>query len=110
MRDDGAWLMCRVGYVETMRAVGLAAGAAATRALREEWASFAVVEVDQRLADAAGEPALGYQLRSLDALHLAAATLLPADDLVVAAWDRRLHAAAIELGLRVLPQTLPGAH
>jgi len=42
-------------------------------------------------------------MRSLDALHLAAAVLLPPADLVVATWDRRLHAAALAVGLRVLP-------
>jgi predicted nucleic acid-binding protein len=109
MRDADGWFICRVGYVETLRAVGLAAGPAATRAVRDEWASFAVIEVDQRLVEAAGDLALTHGLRSLDALHLAAAALLPAADLVVATWDRRLHAAAIGLDLRVLPDTAPGS-
>jgi predicted nucleic acid-binding protein len=108
MRRADGWFMCRVGYVETLRAVGLAAGPAATRAVREEWASFGVIEVDQRLVEAAGDLALAHGLSSLDALHLAAAALLPAGDLVVATWDRRLHAAATELDLRVLPDTRPG--
>jgi uncharacterized protein len=108
MRGADGWFMCRVGYVETLRAVGLAAGPAATRAVREEWASFAVIEVDQRLVEAAGDLALAHALRSLDALHLAAAVLLPAEDLVVATWDRRVHAAAIGLGLRVIPDRPPG--
>ena len=46
------------------------------------------------------------ELRSLDALHLAAALLLPRNDLVLATWDRRLHAAARAEGLAVLPAVL----
>jgi uncharacterized protein len=44
--------------------------------------------------------------RSLDALHLAAALVLPEEDLVFAVWDRRLHAAARAEGLQTLPDTL----
>jgi predicted nucleic acid-binding protein len=45
-------------------------------------------------------------LRSLDALHLAAALLLPRDDLLLATWDRRLHAAARAEGLELVPDEL----
>ncbi len=45
MQSADGWYKYRVGYVETLRAVGLAAGHPATRALRKEWPSFAVVEV-----------------------------------------------------------------
>ncbi len=103
MRDADGWFMCRVGYVETLRAVALAAGRSAADRVRDEWAAMGVIEVDHRLADAAAELALNHDLQSLDALHLAAARLLPPADLVVATWDRRLQAAAIAVGLRVLP-------
>ncbi len=66
-----------------------------------------VIEVDHRLADEAADLALSYDLRTLDALHLAAAMLLPPADLVVATWDLRLHAAALAVGRRVLPQGQP---
>ncbi len=46
-RADG-WFMCRVGFVETVRAVGLSAGRAATKTVREEWPAFGVIELDQR--------------------------------------------------------------
>jgi predicted nucleic acid-binding protein len=90
-----------VGYVEAVRAVGLAAGPAGTRRVRSEWASIGVVELDHPLADDAADLALRHDLRTLDALHLAAAMLLPPADLSVATWDRRLHAAAARVGLRV---------
>jgi predicted nucleic acid-binding protein len=100
---DG-WFMCRIGYVETIRALTLAAGDAAARHFRTEWPAFGVVEVDQPLAERAGELAGAGALRSLDALHLAAAMLLPRAELILATWDRRLHAAALHAGVRVLPE------
>lgn len=100
------WFICRVGYVETARAIGLAAGDGAVRALRAEWPAFSVVEVSQDLADSATALALEHELRSLDALHLAAALILPREDLIVATWDKRLHTAAGSAGLELLPPRL----
>jgi uncharacterized protein len=88
------------------RAVGNAAGVAATTSVTEEWPAFGVVEVDQALVEHAAELTLKWELRSLDSLHLAAALLLPQDDLVCATWDRRLHAAAAAEGLELLPKVL----
>ncbi len=99
--------MCRAGYVETIRAVGLTAGKKATRTVREEWPAIGVIEIDQRLVEHAAELTIDLDLRSLDALHLAAALVLPREDLVIATWDRRLHAAARTSGLPVLPDTIP---
>lgn len=104
-RADG-WFMCRAGFVETVRAVGLAAGRPATGAVTDEWPAFAVVEIDQAVVEHAAVLALGRALRSLDALHLAAALVLPGADLVFATWDRRLHAAARAEGLALLPEML----
>lgn len=104
-RAEG-WFLCRVGFIETMRAVGIAAGQAATRGVREEWPAFGVIEVDQPLAERAAALALERDLRSLDSLHLAAALLLPREGLVFATWDRRLHEAAHAQGLELLPEGL----
>jgi uncharacterized protein len=101
-----AWLMCRIGYVETVRAVGLAGGRRAIEKVEAEWLSFDVVEVDSELAEHAAELALSSDLRSLDALHLAAALVLPAKDVTVATWDTRLHRAARDRGLETLPTVL----
>jgi uncharacterized protein len=102
---DG-WFMCRVGYLETARAVGLAGSPSAVRSVQKEWAGFSVIEVDQDLVERATDLALAYELRSLDALHLASALVLPREDLTVAVWDRRLHAAARAEGLGLFPETL----
>jgi predicted nucleic acid-binding protein len=106
-RADG-WFMCRVGFLETARAVGLSGSVAAIRSVRSEWPSFAVIEVDQQLVERALELALRHELRSLDALHLAAALILPREELTLAVWDRRLHGAARLEGLDVFPETLEG--
>jgi len=98
--------MCRVGFVETVRAVGLSAGQAATGHVREEWPAFGVIEVDQRLVEDAAKLAVDRELRSMDALHLAAALMLPQDNLLLATWDRRLHAAAAAEGLALMPERL----
>jgi predicted nucleic acid-binding protein len=102
---DG-WFMCRVGYLETARAVGLAGSPSAVRAVQKEWAALGVIEVDQDLVERAAELALAHELRSLDALHLASALVLPREDLIVAVWDRRLRAAARAEGLGLFPEIL----
>jgi predicted nucleic acid-binding protein len=107
MSSEDSWWICRIGYVETARAVGLAAGARAVQAFRREWAAFGVVEVDAELAEHAAGLALSGELRSLDALHLAAALVLPKGDLTVATWDTRLSRAARDQNLRTIPETLP---
>jgi predicted nucleic acid-binding protein len=106
MQEASAWFMCRVGYVETARAVRLAAGEHVVRRFAEEWPAFGVVEVDQDIAERAAGLAREGGLRSLAALHLAAALLLPRAELFVATWDQRLHDAARAHGLPVLPERL----
>ena len=106
MGEADAWFICRIGFVETVRAVGLAAGRATTRTVRNEWPSFGVVEIDQELVEHAAALAIDRELRSLDSLHLAAALVLPGENLVMATWDSRLHAAARAEGLNLLPETL----
>jgi predicted nucleic acid-binding protein len=106
MEDADAWSMCRIGYVETVRAVALAGGRKAVKRVEGDWLSFDVVEVDSALAQHAAMLALSAELRSLDALHLAAALVLPSEDLIVATWDVRLHRAALAQGLTTLPSVL----
>lgn len=106
MQEADAWLMCRVGFVECARAVWLSAGARAVAAFHGEWPALGVIEVDQALAEHAAELALSADLGSLDALHLAAALLPASDALTLATWDRRLHSAATDHGLAVLPRDI----
>lgn len=104
MSEAESWITCRIAFVETVRAIALAAGAAATRALNEEWPAFAIVEVDQALVEQAAAVAIKHDLRSLDSLHLAAALVLPGEDLAFVSWDRRQRTAARAEGLELLPR------
>jgi predicted nucleic acid-binding protein len=103
MASSRAWFTCRIAFVETMRAAGRVAGRTAAGRFSSEWPAFTIVEVDQQLAERAAELALARNLRSLDAVHLAAALLLPREELVVATWDDRLASAARAEGLDVVP-------
>lgn len=106
MDEATAWSICRIGYVETVRAVALVGGQKAVKRVDTDWLSFDVVEVDAALAEHATQLALSAELRSLDALHLASALVLPPQDLTVATWDTRLHRAARGRGLQTLPPEL----
>ncbi|HSS33583.1 MAG TPA: type II toxin-antitoxin system VapC family toxin [Solirubrobacterales bacterium] len=107
MDEVHRWVTCRVGYVETARAVGLLGADAAVGSFKADWGTFDVVEVDTELAGEAARLAVETGLRSLDAIHLAAASSLPRHDLVFATWDARLHRAAKDQGLILLPESLP---
>lgn len=106
MREASLWFTCRVAFVETYRAVNLEVGRKVAQTVVNEWPSFAVVDVDQQLVEAAADLTSRHPLRSLDALHLAAALFVTRDDVRVATWDRRLHAAARAEGLDVLPEAV----
>jgi uncharacterized protein len=106
MDNADAWSMCRIGFVETVRAVALAGGRSAIKRVERDWLAFDVIEVDRALAEHAAQIALSAELRSLDALHLAAALVLPSEDLTIVTWDARLHRAALDQGLTTLPDGL----
>jgi predicted nucleic acid-binding protein len=99
LRRERQRLSCGLARTEVLRAVrplGPAAIETARRVLR----SVALVRLDDALLDAAGmlEPRM---LRSLDAIHLAAAQLVAPTLHAVVTYDRRLAAAATSLGFTV---------
>lgn len=106
MAEARALWMCRVGFVETMRAVGLTSDRKGVKRFEGDWLAIDVVEVDRALTESAAALAISHRLRCLDALHLAAALVLPARDLTFATWDARLHRAARDQGLHTLPAAL----
>lgn len=71
----------------------------AVTGLDELFTRLDVVDVDDGLARHAGELAEVHGLRGYDAVHLAAADRLRDDELVLAAGDRELLAAAQHLGM-----------
>lgn len=89
--------------VEVVRAVQ-AGGPAAVAKARRQLARMHQVNVDSALLDSAAAIVPGTLVRSLDAIHLASAQLITADDLrAVVTYDGRMAAAATTMGLPVDP-------
>ncbi len=65
--------------------------------LAEAWSGFAISEVTQALAEAAGELADAFALRAYDSVQLASARMMKqrtSEDVLFACFDRRLLKAA----------------
>ena len=82
---------------------------AAERAWDEYWAAIWPVELTAAVGQHAGQLASSHALRGADAVHLASALAIGDPDLVMAVWDRRLHAGARSAGLQVAPAGLGAA-
>lgn len=72
----------------------------------EYWPAARPVELTRSLERHAGQLAAQHALRGADAVHLASALALRDPGLILAAWDRRLHAGATTVGLAVAPAEL----
>src|ERR1035441_573399 len=79
---------------------------AAERAWYGYWAATRPVELTAAVEQRAGQLAQAHALRGAGAVHLASALAIADPDLVVAVWDRRLHAGAQAAGVRVGPAQL----
>jgi predicted nucleic acid-binding protein len=90
---------CALAKVEVLRAVRPQGGAAMKRA-RGLLRRLDLVQLDDDLLDAAAALDAGV-LRSLDAIHLAAAQVLGDDLTAVVTYDDRMTAAAGRLGLPI---------
>jgi predicted nucleic acid-binding protein len=113
-----AALASRLAYPEVRAALAAAArnrdldtnGLASAEATWEEyWRTVRAVELTPAVARQAGDLAREHGLRGADAVHLASALAVGDPDLVVAVWDRRLHAGARAAGTRVAPAGLGAA-
>jgi len=71
------------------------------RSFRADWDHIAQVPVDDRCLARATELATAFRIRTVDAVHLAAADRLPRP-VQYLTFDRRQLAAAAELGLHVV--------
>jgi uncharacterized protein len=110
-----AALSSRLAYPEVRTALAASARnhdlgdddlVAAERAWEEFWAATRPVELTAAVEQQAGQLAKSYALRGADAVHLASALAINDPDLVVAVWDRRLHAGVRTAGVRVAPANL----
>jgi len=75
----------------------------------EYWAATRAVEMTAAVEQRAGQLASARALRGAAAIHLASALAIADPDLVMAVWDRRLHAGARSASLRVAPADLDAA-
>lgn len=107
-----ATLSSRLAYPEVQAALAAARRnhdltdrevALALRAWETLWPAIRPVELTRAVERRAGDLAARRALRGRDAVHLASALAVGEADLVVAVWDRRLHAGVVAEGLAVAP-------
>ncbi len=98
-RTDGR-VTCVLARVEVVRAVG-AGGSAAIAHARRLLARVDQINLNRRLLDAAATLAPTAVLRSLDAIHLAAALSIGSDLRSVLTYDLRMQSAAAVFGIVV---------
>jgi predicted nucleic acid-binding protein len=79
---------------------------AAGQTWREYWAVVRPVELTTAVEQHAGRLTRSHALRGADAVHLASALAIGDPGLIMAVWDRRLHAGARSASLRVAPAAL----
>jgi uncharacterized protein len=79
---------------------------AALQIWEEFWSATRPVELRTEVERHAGELAQLHSLRGADAVHLASVLTVPKLELVVAVWDKRLHAGARAEGLATAPATI----
>jgi predicted nucleic acid-binding protein len=111
---DGA-LSSRLAYPEVRAALAAAARnhdldpddhRTAEHAWEEFWAATRPVELTPAVERHAGELAREHALRGADSVHLASALAIGDPDLIIAVWDRRLHAGALAVGTNVAPAVI----
>jgi uncharacterized protein len=106
MTEDGDWCASEVALTEALMLVDrLGDDAERTDALRrallDDWERIHVVPVDRRCLDRAAELGRTQPLRTVDAIHLAAADRLPAP-VTFATFDPAQIPVALALGFAVL--------
>ncbi len=72
-------------------------------AWEEYWAATRSVELSESVTAHAGELAGQHALAGADAVHLASALAVGVDEIVLAAWDRRLRSGAETAGVQLAP-------
>jgi len=100
LREEPDRLSCALARTEVLRAVRVE-GAAAMERARRVLRGIHLIRLDDALLEAAGllDPAI---VRSLDAVHLAAAQQVAADLTALVTYDRRMAEAAVVLGFPVV--------
>jgi predicted nucleic acid-binding protein len=104
---DPVWITARHTWVEVQRNLArLLDGADRARLQRtfvDDWKRMHIVELDRETCELAGDLAKTHPgVRSLDALHLAAAQRVGSSAIAILTYDVRQSRAARELGIKVL--------
>jgi len=106
LRGDSAWVTGRHTRVEVRRNLVRVLSGPRLREIRgefdEDWSYCQVVDLDEVTCELASEIAQGTGVRSLDALHLAAARRVGPGTLPLLTYDLRLAQSARSLGFHVL--------
>lgn len=106
LRGDTVWLTARHTWIEVLRNLArLVAGREQQRledTFRADWARFAVIELDIVTCELAADIAKTHGVRTLDALHLAAARRAGGNALPFLTYDVRQAQAARSLGFPVV--------
>jgi predicted nucleic acid-binding protein len=110
MGESGVWCASALARAEALQALHHLAVArsqhdALWQALRTDWDRFHVVPLDERCLADAVEIGATYRVRSVDAIHLAAAARLPRPVRYLT-FDRRQIPAAAGLGFEVVAPTV----
>lgn len=105
MANDPVWCASALAQAEALGMVDRVCDVATDsdrvrRALRDDWERIHVVPLDQRCLDRAAELTREHPLRTVDALHLAAADRLPGPVTFVT-FDPRQIPVALALGFAV---------
>ena len=102
----GQWTTGRHTLVEVRRTLARSLSGSELQIARDrfadDWARTSIIELDGGVCDRAAELAESTGVRSLDAIHLAAAELVGASEHRFVTFDRRLAEAARSLGWDVL--------
>ena len=95
-------------HVVRMKSVTKKTGEGASHLLRKQWPAYLKTPITEKTIARAAELAWALGLRGYDAIHLASAEIwqtamgLP---VVLATFDRQLAAAAMSLGMEILPDS-----
>jgi predicted nucleic acid-binding protein len=109
MAGDDVWCASALCRAEALQALHRLAATPSQHErlwsrLRDDWDAFVVIPVDDRCLGRSVELGASYGLRTVDALHLAAADRLPRPT-GYATFDRRQIPAAAALGFDVISPT-----
>ena len=106
LRSDPTWVTARHTWVEVIRnlhaLVERSEGTRLENAFRSDWRRTHVVELDRSTCERAADLAKVHGVRTLDALHLAAAQRLGHSSVPFVTYDVRQAQAARAIGFTVL--------